>query len=152
MIKPPRCTRIPDIVTVAEAQQLFMTTRILSYRVFYFTIYSMGLRLGEGLNLQLGDIDATRMRVHIRNAKGNKDRLVPLPLSTLRVLRQFWSVHKNPTLIFPNRARGLKGAHLAESPLDRGGIQKTIKLVTQEMGLKKTLPATPCAIVTPLIC
>jgi len=38
MIKPPRCTRIPDIVTVAEAQQLFMTTRILSYQVFYFTI------------------------------------------------------------------------------------------------------------------
>jgi len=75
MIKPPRCTRIPDIVTVAEAQQLFMSTRILSYWVFYFTIYSMGLRLGEGLNLKVGDIDATRIRVrvHIRNAKGNKD-------------------------------------------------------------------------------
>ncbi len=152
MIKPPRCTRIPDIVTVAEAQQLFMTTRILSYRVFYFTIYSMGLRLGEGLNLQLGDIDATRMRVHIRNAKGNKDRFVPLPLTTLRVLRQFWMVHKNPTLIFPNRARGIKGAHLAESPLDRGGVQKTINLVTQEMGLKKRSPVTRYAIVTPLIC
>ncbi|WP_428354449.1 site-specific integrase [Methyloprofundus sp.] len=49
MIKPPRCTRIPDIVTVVEAQQLFMSTRNLSYRVFYFTIYSLGLRLGEGL-------------------------------------------------------------------------------------------------------
>ncbi len=137
MVKPPRCTRIPDIVTVAEAQQLFMSTRVLSYRVFYFTIYTMGLRLGEGLNLQVGDIDATRMRVHIRNAKGNKDRLVPLPLSTLQVLRKFWVVHKNPVLIFPNRARGLKGAHLAESPLDRGGVQKTIELVTEEMGLKK---------------
>jgi len=152
MIKPPRCTRIPDIVTVAEAQQLFMTTRILSYRVFYFTIYSMGLRLGEGLKLQVGDIDATRMRVHIRNAKGNKDRFVPLPLNTLRVLRQFWAVHKNPRLIFPNRARGLKGAHLAESPLDRGGVQKTIGLVTQDMKLKKRFPVTLYAIVTPLIC
>ena len=152
MIKPPRCTRIPDIVTMAEAQQLFMSTRILSYRVFYFTIYSMGLRLGEGLNLKVGDIDAARMRVHIRNAKGNKDRLVPLPLGTLLVLRKFWAVHKNPVLIFPNRARGLKVAHLAESPLDRGGVQKTIKLVTQEIGLKKTFPVTPYAIVTPLIC
>jgi site-specific recombinase XerD len=56
MIKPPRCTRIPDIVTVKEAQQLFMSTRRLSYRVFYFTIDSMGLRLGEGLNLEVGDI------------------------------------------------------------------------------------------------
>ncbi len=152
MIKPPRCTRIPDIVTVVEAQQLFMSTRNLSYRVFYFTIYSLGLRLGEGLSLKVGDIDATRMRVHIRNAKGNKDRLVPLPVNTLKVLRKFWAVHKNPVLVFPNRARGLKGAHLAESPLDRGGIQKTIRLVTQEMGLKKRFPATRCATVTPLTC
>jgi len=152
MIKPPRCTRIPDIVTVEEAQKLFMTTRKLSYRVFYFTIYSMGLRLGEGLNLELGDIDATRMRVHIRNAKGNKDRLVPLPLNTLQVLRQFWALHRHPALMFPNRTRGLKGAQLAESPLDRGGVQKTINLVTQEMGLKKRSPVTRYAIVTPLIC
>ncbi len=152
MIKPPRCTRIPDIVTMAEAQQLFMSTRKLSYRVFYFTIYSMGLRLGEGLNLEVGDIDATRMRVHIRNAKGNKDRLVPLPLNTLLVLRQFWALHRHPALMFPNRTRGLKGAQLAESPLDRGGVQKTISLVTQEMGLKKRFPVTRCAIVMPLTC
>jgi site-specific recombinase XerD len=79
MIKPPRSTRIPDIVSVDEVQQLFLATRRLSYRVFLFTIYSLGLRLGEGLRLQVGDIDATRMRVHIRYAKGNKDRLVPLP-------------------------------------------------------------------------
>ena len=152
MIKPPRCTRIPDIVTVAEAQQLFMATRLLSYRVFYFTLYSMGLRLGEGLRLEVGDIDATRMRVHIRNAKGNKDRLVPLPLNTLQVLREFWALHRHPSLMLPNRTRGLKGAHLAVSPLDRGGIQKTISLVTQEMGLKKRFPATRCGIATQRIC
>lgn len=152
MIKPPRCTRIPDIVTVAEAQQLFMSTRKLSYRVFYFTIYSMGLRLGEGLSLEVGDIDAARMRVHIRHAKGNKDRLVPLPVNTLRVLRDFWALHRHPRFMFPNRTRGLKGAHLAESVLDRGGVQKTIGLVTQEMGLKKRFPVIHYAIVTPLIC
>lgn len=137
IIKPPRCTRIPDILTVAEARQLFMSTRNLSYRVFYFTIYSMGLRLGEGLSLEVGDIDATRRRVHVRNAKGNKDRFVPLPLNTLRVLRKFWILHRHPRLMFPNRSRGLQGAHLAKSPLDRGGVQKTISVVTREMGLKK---------------
>ncbi len=45
----------------------------------------MGLRLGEGLRLQTGDIDAGRLRVHIRDTKGNKDRLVPLP-AQLRTL------------------------------------------------------------------
>ena len=74
-------------MTVEQAQQIFNATRVLSYRVFFFTIYSMGLRLGEGLRLQVGDIDADRMRMHVRNAKGNRDRLVPLPANTLDVLR-----------------------------------------------------------------
>ncbi len=149
LVKSPRVTRIPDIVTPAEAQQLFMATRKLSYRVFFFTVYSMGLRLGEGLNLRLGDIDATRQRVHIRDAKGNKDRFVPLPDIALQVLRRFWQHHQHPELIFPNRKRGLKYSHLATSPLDRGGIQTTIRLVTKDMGLKKTSPFTACAIAMP---
>jgi integrase/recombinase XerD len=47
--------------------------------VFFFTLYSLGLRLGEGLALTVADIDAQRRRVHVhvRDAKGNKDRLVP---------------------------------------------------------------------------
>ena len=77
-----------------------MATRKLSYRVFFFTLYSMGLRLGEGLRLQVGDIDSINQRVHIRNAKGNKDRLVPLPANTLYILKRFWSVHKHPVFIF----------------------------------------------------
>ncbi|MCP4286691.1 MAG: tyrosine-type recombinase/integrase, partial [Gammaproteobacteria bacterium] len=98
LIKPPRTQRIPNIVTVEEAARMFQTTRRLSYRVFFFTLYSLGLRLGEGLRLQVGDLDAQRQRVHIRDAKGNKDRLVPLPQATLKVLRRFWSVHRNPVL------------------------------------------------------
>ena len=152
VIKPPRTIRIPDIVTVDETRQLFLSTRKLSYRVFFFTLYSMGLRLGEGLRLQVGDIDAERQRVHIRNAKGNKDRFVPLPLNTLQVLRRFWHLHQHPTLLFPNRKRGLKSAYLAESPLDRGGVQVTMAAVVKEMGLKKRFPAIRCAIVMPLIC
>jgi integrase/recombinase XerD len=54
LIKPPRATRLPNIVTVEEAARLFYATQKLSYRVFYFTIYSLGLRLGEGLRLKIG--------------------------------------------------------------------------------------------------
>jgi integrase/recombinase XerD len=146
LIKPPKAIRIPDIVTVDQAQQLFQSTRKLSYRVFFFTLYSLGLRLGEGLRLQVGDFDQERMRVHIRNAKGNKDRLVPLPSNTLLVLRRFWRLHRHPTLIFPNRKRGLSNAYKANSPLDRGGVQTTIAAVVREMGLKKRLVAIRYAI------
>ncbi|MDT8363813.1 MAG: hypothetical protein RQ714_04090, partial [Nitrosomonas sp.] len=67
------------------------------------------------------------MRVQVRNAKGNRNRFVPLPENTLQILRRFWQTHRNPALRFPNRKRGLKQAHLATTPLDRGGIQTTLR-------------------------
>lgn len=139
LIKPPKTTRIPDIVTIQQANQLFAATKIIDYKVFFFTIYSMGLRLGEGIKLQVGDIDADHMRVHVRDAKGNKDRFVPMPHKTLQVLRQFWRHHQHPEYIFPSRKRGLKNCHQVDVPLDRGGIQVTIKKVVDGMGLKKKI-------------
>jgi site-specific recombinase XerD len=137
LIKPPKTHRLPDIVTVEEAQRLFAATRVVSYRVFYFTLYSLGLRLGEGLRLQVRDIDAARGHVHIRNAKGNRDRLVPLPQATHQVLRRFWSVHRNPVLLFPNRHGGLNGAASATTPMDAGGVQTPLHKVIEACGLKK---------------
>ena len=142
LIKAPKATRIPDIVTIDEAQRLFMATDRLSYRVFFFTIYSMGLRLSEGLALEVDDIDADRMRIHIRDSKGNKDRLVPLPKLTLLTLRQFWACHRHPVFLFPNRKRGLKNAHLATKPMDRGGVQTAMKAIVRQLKLKKKYPVT----------
>jgi integrase/recombinase XerD len=148
-IRPPKVSRLPDIVSIEQAQAIFDHTRCLSYRVFFFTLYSLGLRLGEGLALSVADIDAHRMRVHVRAAKGNRDRLVPLPEQTLLVLRRFWAEHRHPKLLFPNRAAGRAGAHRASSPLDRGGVQRTLARVVQELGLKKRSPHTACATATP---
>ena len=139
LIKPPRPTRIPDIVTREEAQTLFRSTHQLSYRVFFFTLYSLGLRLGEGLRLTTADIDAVRKRVHIRNAKGNKDRLVPLPDNTLQVLRRFWCVHRHPKLLFPNRKYGLANSHKATTSLDRSGVQSVLRKVVRELGIHKRI-------------
>jgi integrase/recombinase XerD len=137
LIKSPKTTRIPDILSVEQLHELVAATSKLSYKVFFFTAYSLGLRLGEGITLKIGDIDSVAMRVHIRDAKGNKDRLVPLPVKTLQVLRDFWAVHRHPYFLFPNRKRGLKNAHLVETPLDRGGIQSAMKAVVKQLGIKK---------------
>jgi integrase/recombinase XerD len=129
LIKPPKTKRLPDIVSVDEVGRIFMSTNVLSYRVFFFTVYSLGLRLSEGLNLKVGDIDSQRMRVHIRDAKGNKDRFVPLPEATLDILKRFWMVHRNPVLLFPNRKGGLKNTGSATTHLDRSGAQDAMRQV-----------------------
>jgi len=149
LIKPPKTQRLPNIVTVEEAKRLFAATRVLSYRVFYFTLYSLGLRLGEGLRLQVGDIDAAHGRVHIRDAKGNRDRFVPLPHATHRLLRNFWHVHRNPVLLFPSRLGGAKAAATATTPMDAGGVQSTLHKVVETCGLKKRSHRTACATAMP---
>ena len=151
LIKPPKTSRIPDILSIEQLDRLFTATNRLSYKVFFFTAYSMGLRLGEGIRLTVGDIDSVNMRVHIRDAKGNKDRLVPLPEKTLHVLRNFWHVHRHPHFLFPSRKRGLKNARLVDQPLDRSGIQTAMKAVVKQLGIKKIL-AIPCVIAMQRIC
>lgn len=149
LVKPPRSQRLPDIVTVDEVERIFMATRVLSYRIFFFTLYSLGLRLGEGLRLTVADIDGARERVHIRDAKGNKDRLVPLPTATYQLLRRFWQRHRHPVLLFPNRHGGLLGARTAKTPLDRGGVQTALRAVVDSCGLKKRFRHIACG--TPML-
>ena len=151
LIKPPSAQRLPDIVTVAQMQRIIDATKVLSYSVFFYTLYSLGLRLGEGLRLQVGDIDADRQRVHIRDAKGNKDRFVPLPQSTLVALREYWSLHRHPVLLFPSRKGGLAHARLATKALDESGVQQALHVVIKSCGLKKELRRTVCATATPRI-
>ena len=152
IIKPPRIHTIPDILTPKEVVKLIGATRKLRYRVFFLTAYSMGLRLEETLSLQGGDIDAQRKRVHVRRGKGNKDRLVPLPDVTYQALRTLWCTHRHPDFLFPGAQGSPDTIRQATTHMDRGGVQKTIKVLVAECGIKKKSQSIPCATVLPPIC
>ena len=152
LVKSPRVKRLPDVLTVDEVRLLLSRTRILSYRIFFYTAYSMGLRLGETLALEVGDIDANKMQVHIRHGKGGKDRFVPITHDTLSVLRRFWQVHRHPRFLFPNRKKTLPEVACAQTPLSCGGIQKAMQQVVLDCGFKKKFHFTAYAIVMPLTC
>jgi integrase len=151
IVKPPIVKTIPDILTPAEVEQLIGAARKLRYRVFLLTTYSMGLRLGESLSLQVGDIDAGRKQVHIRRGKGHKDRLVPLPDLTLFGLRELWSRYRHPKLIFPNATGSMEKIRKAKTHMDRSGAQKAMKVVVEECGIKKKFTSIPCAMHLPHI-
>lgn len=131
IVKPPQVKRLPDILTPSQISLLLNNTHQYHYQVFFFTLYSMGLRLGEGLGLTVHDIDSTGMQVHIRDGKGGKDRLIPLPTSVLYALRSYWKTHHHPLLIFPGLGNG------RNSPMDRGGIQKALKQVLRDCRINK---------------
>jgi site-specific recombinase XerD len=93
--------------------------------------------LGEGVRLQVRDIDSERMFLHIRGGKGNQDRYVPLPKRTLQLLREQWKSHRHPTLLFPAKGHGGLGARTATEPMCRTTLQRAFRLALQASGIKK---------------
>jgi len=132
ILKPPRVKKLPDILSVNEVHTLFNLIQKQRYRACLFAIYSMGLRISEGLALQIGDIDKERMLVHIRNGKGHKDRFVPLPIITRNVLANYWKTHRNPVLLFPSMQGGYKRAGSTSDSMNCAGLRSALKSVLRE--------------------
>ena len=135
MVRPPKVQSMPDVLTIDEIARLVCATRQRCFRVFWLATYSMGLRLGETLNLQISDIDSGRMRVHVRLGKGKKDRFVILPTVTLKALRSYWAEHRHPQWLFPGRggAPSKPVAHV----MDRGTTQRAFKRAAQDARIRK---------------
>jgi integrase len=152
IVKAPKIQSLPDILSLAEVEQLIGAARKLRYRVFLLATYSMGLRLGETLALEVGDIDAQRKQVHIRRGKGHKDRLVPLPDLTCRALRALWCKHRNPRLLFPNPVGSPERIRKATTHMHRGGAQKALQVLLAECGIKKRSRSIHCGMPLPHIC
>jgi integrase/recombinase XerD len=137
IVRPPKVKKIPDILTISEVSQVLVHTELLRFRVVLFAIYSMGLRISEGVNIRVADIDTEKMQVHIRNGKGHKDRLVPLPKSTLNALRRYWKVHRNKELLFPNLLGGSDTVRNTKKPMNIGCVQAAFRAATADSRINK---------------
>ena len=138
-LRVPREKRLPDVLSVEEVRRLIAAVRTPHNRTYFRTVYSLGLRLTEGLHLQVGDIDSARMMVHVHRGKGAKDRFVPLPSSTLKGLREYWATHRHPTWIFPATGRDHRKAATADGPMERSSVQGALRRVVRDLGLRKAI-------------
>jgi site-specific recombinase XerD len=136
-VRAPREKKLPVILTIEEVQSILRCTRLPRYRVCLSTIYSCGLRLQEGISLQVRDIDSARMMIHIHKGKGSKDRYVPLPQRTLELLRQYWVTHRNPVWLFPTSAHGQIELSKAAKPIHACGLQRAFKLALKQTHIHK---------------
>lgn len=129
--------KLPVILSAAEVRTILTQVPLLDHRVALTTLYSCGLRLGEALKLEVGDIDSKRMFLHIRAGKGNRDRYVPLPQRTLELLRQLWRTHRHPRWLFPAKGHSGLGAPTATEPMCRTTLQRGFRLALRASGIKK---------------
>jgi len=89
LIRAQHTESLPVVLTKEEVHLILDSFKRPNYRAFFATLYGLGLRLEEGLNLKVPDIDAKRMLVRVHRGKGAKDRYVPLPMPTLLILRDY---------------------------------------------------------------
>ena len=136
-IRAPREKKLPVVLSLEEVRKILNCIRLPRYRACLSAIYSCGLRLQEGTHLRVTDIDSSRMLIHVRHGKGAKDRYVPLPQSTLEILRRYWVTHRNPLLIFPAPGRG--GIHMqgATESMPKSSVQIAFKEALKESKVNK---------------
>jgi len=136
-LRVPKQLKLPTVLTIPEVDQLIDSIRKPALKCFFWTVYSLGLRLQQALHLQVSDIDSKRLLVHVRRGKGHKDRLVPLPLETLHLLRAHWATHRHPHWLFPCEGRNHQQASTAERPMAGKTVQDCILKVVDQLGWAK---------------
>lgn len=129
--------RLPAVLSQHEVHRLFGCVKTPHNHAYLTTVYACGLRLQEGLHLEVSDIDSNRMLVHVHRGKGAKDRYVPLPKGTLHMLRRHWTTHRHPRLIFPALGRSGQGAGDAGTPMAKSSVQGAFRGAKKEAGIIK---------------
>lgn len=76
--RPRRSRALPKVFSKEEISRILNSTRNNKHKLLLWMIYSCGLRRSEVTNIKLSDIDRDRNILHIREAKGGVDRIVPV--------------------------------------------------------------------------
>ena len=156
LVKTKDRERLPVVLSRGEVKRIFDEVRELRYLAPLTLIYLCGLRLSEALHVEVRDIHRKEGRLHVREGKGGKDRMVPLPEAALEVLGQWYRHHRHPRLLFPAmghswkstlRADAVEQARVqraqwqrAEHPVSTSALQNVWRLALAASGVAK--PAT----------
>jgi site-specific recombinase XerD len=119
------------VLTRDEVLRLLKAEPNLKMRTAFITIYAAGLRVSEAVALTARDIDSDRMVIHIRQAKGRKDRYVMLSEQLLAILRAYWKSAHLQHLLFPGPD--------PSRPLTTRSLQRALRGAAESAELDKSV-------------
>jgi site-specific recombinase XerD len=129
--------RLPAVLSAEEVARVLGCVHQPRYRACLTTIYACGLRIQEGVYLQVRDIDGSRGMLHVRKGKGSQDRYVPLPQATLELLRTYWRTHRHPLWLFPSRPPQGKPVSAVTVPVTTRSVRAAFAAALNESGIHK---------------
>lgn len=129
IIRPRKEYKLPHYLTREEVSKIFYAIGNLKHRAMISLVYACGLRLGEVIRINLKDIDPAQKLLMIRQSKGNKDRVVPIPDSILYLLNDYANAFKPQQFLFEGQKAG-------ESYSERS-LQEVFKTALRKSGITK---------------
>jgi len=135
--RPQKEKKLPDVLNEAEVLRIFGAVTNLKHRTMLMLAYASGLRVSEVVSLKIEDFDADRNMIHIRGAKGKKDRYTLLPVSLRETLHRYWKEYKlgksgwlfrGAKLNYHLSARSIQ--HVFERAVQQVGITKPVSMHT----------------------
>ena len=127
--RPKREKVLPNVLSKEEVKAILEAHRNLKHKTMLSLIYSCGLRCGELLALKPVHIDSKRNIVLLKNAKGKKDRIVPLSPKILEMLREYYKMYKPQIYLFEGQTTGM--------PYDARSLQLILKQAIKKVGITK---------------
>ena len=134
---PKKSKALPAVLSTDEARAILRNVEETRHRACLSLAYACGLRLGEACRVSVADIDRARGVIHVRQAKGAKDRYVPLPPSVLPLLESCWLSHRNPVWLFPSVGRLGTGGRAAQSHVPLNTVQWAFRKALAASGVTK---------------
>lgn len=128
-----KATHLPQVLSVDEVQRLFNVCANTKHRVILALLYATGMRVSELINLRWTHIDRSRGVINILNAKGGKDRQVPLAPAVLPLLEQYYRTHGRPA---PYVLAGQFTTQYSET-----SVNQVLKQLAAKAGIKKRIYA-----------
>lgn len=126
--------KLPMVLERSEVLHILSNIRSFHAYVFFYTIYSCGLRISECINLKPSNIQSKRGMLRLVG-KGNKEREVPLPKHTLKLLKKYWRTHRNPEFIFPALGHGGKKGPTSKTPMSKSTVENIFRATLKELKL-----------------
>lgn len=127
--RPRREHKLPSVLSKEEIKMILGSLSNIKHKSMLSLIYSCGLRRGELLRLKMGDIDSKRNVLFVRQSKGKKDRIVPLNLNVLELLREYYRCYRPLKWLFEGQEKGAQ--------YDERSLQLVLKKAVKKAGLKK---------------
>lgn len=135
---------LPFVLSREQVAAVLGAVREPRFRACLRLIYHCGLRVGEAVRIEVGHIDSDGGRIHIRLAKGGKDRYVPVATPMIEELRAWWKLHRNPRFLFPSPGRGWADRseslsqcmQRAVEPMSTSSVQMAFRLAREASAIK----------------